>query len=133
MLILSFTSLNGHGGLIFSTEPPKLNECVNSIWISVPLLNWNMDGQLGRQRAASYPALITFPRSSSFSFDESQANSTSWNEDCRDSDGSNPKVLTPCLLFCLLGIGSVSQPISQLSFQAVNYAPQEVMTFCRLW
>lgn len=90
---MSFTSLNGHGGLIFSTEPPKLNECVNSIWISVPLLNWNMDGQLGRQRAASYPALITFPRSSSFSFDESQANSTSWNEDCRDSDGSNPKVM----------------------------------------
>ncbi|XP_024359081.1 uncharacterized protein [Physcomitrium patens] len=54
---------------------------------------FNAYGQLGRQRAASYPALITFPRSSSFSFDESQANSTSWNEDCRDSDGSNPKVM----------------------------------------
>ncbi|KAG0557999.1 hypothetical protein M758_11G167500 [Ceratodon purpureus] len=51
-----------------------------------------MDGQLGRQRAASYPAPINFSGSSTTSFDESRKYTTSRSQDSRNSDGFNVKV-----------------------------------------
>lgn len=54
---------------------------------------FNAYGQLGRQRAASYPAPITFPRPSSFSSDDYREKTPSWSQDARDPNSTQLKVI----------------------------------------
>uniref|UniRef100_A0A7I4CJE6 Uncharacterized protein n=2 Tax=Physcomitrium patens TaxID=3218 RepID=A0A7I4CJE6_PHYPA len=65
----------------------------HSLALAVLLLNGNMDGQLGRQRAASYPAPVIFPRLSSSSSDENRENAASWNQGVRDPGAGHLKIV----------------------------------------